>query len=539
MLAMIWPVRILACFGVAACCFAQDVSRMDQVVQSYVSEKKFMGSVLVARGDETLFSKGYGSANLEWNIPNSPNTKFRLGSVTKQFTAAAILLLDERGKLKIDDLVRKFVPDAPAAWDKITLYHLLTHTSGIPNFTNFPDYRSQEPFPATPEQLVARFRDKPLDFQPGEKWSYSNSGYVLLGYVLEKASGESYQAFLQKNIFDPLGMKDSGYDSNSAVIKSRASGYAPSDNGGFPLNAGFIHMSIPFSAGALYSTTEDLLKWERGLFGGKVLSLASLAKMTTPFKEDYACGVSVRTIKGHKVIDHGGGIEGFTTFLAYYPESKTTVISLSNIGGPAPQEMTPLLAAIAQGETVELPSERKVITVAPEVLKGYVGTYQMAPQMNMMVRLTDGQLTAQLSGQGSLPLFAKSESVFFPKLVNAEIEFGKDYLVLHQGGHDQKALRTSETVIEKKEVAVPISVLQRYVGIYELHPGFELVVTLEGNQLITQTAGQSKIPLFAESETRFFPKVMDAEIEFFTDANGAVSHLVLHQGSTEMKGTRK
>ena len=249
--------------------------------------------------------------------------------------------------------------------------------------------------------------------------------------------------------------------------------------------------------------------------------------------------MSVRTIKGHKVIDHGGGIEGFTTFLAYYPESKTTVISLSNIGGPAPQEMTPLLAAIAQGETVELPSERKVITVAPEVLKGYVGTYQMAPQMNMMVRLTDGQLTAQLSGQGSLPLFAKSESVFFPKLVNAEIEFGKDYLVLHQGGHDQKALRTSETVIEKKEVAVPISVLQRYVGIYELHPGFELVVTLEGNQLITQTAGQSKIPLFAESETRFFPKVMDAEIEFFTDANGAVSHLVLHQGSTEMKGTRK
>jgi CubicO group peptidase (beta-lactamase class C family) len=135
-----------------------DVSRMDQVVQSYVADKTFMGSVLVARGDHVLLSKGYGSANLEWNIPNSPATKFRLGSVTKQFTAASILLLEERGKLKTDDPVKKYMPDTPAAWDKITIFNLLTHTSGIPNFTGFPDYRSQEPFDTTPEKLVARFR---------------------------------------------------------------------------------------------------------------------------------------------------------------------------------------------------------------------------------------------------------------------------------------------------------------------------------------------------------------------------------------------
>ena len=189
----------------AAAGLAQDVSRMDQVVQSYVSDKKFMGSVLVARGAEVLLSKGYGSANLEWNVPNSPTTKFRLGSVTKQFTAASILLLEEHGKLKTDDPVKKFMPDAPAAWDKITIFHLLTHTSGIPSFTSFPDYASQEPFATTPEKLVARFRDKPLDFQPGEKWSYSNSGYVLLGYLLEKVSGESYEKFVQENIFGPLG----------------------------------------------------------------------------------------------------------------------------------------------------------------------------------------------------------------------------------------------------------------------------------------------------------------------------------------------
>src|SRR5271155_4385906 len=292
---------------------APDSARLEQVIQSYASKKQFMGSVLVARGNDILFDRGYGSANLEWDIPTSPSTKFRLGSVTKQFTAASILLLEERGKLKVEDPVKKYMPDAPAAWDKITIFHVLTHTSGIPSFTSFPDYRQTEPFETTPEKLVARFRDKPLDFQPGEKWSYSNSGYVLLGYLIEKISGQKYAAFVQENIFTPLGMKDSGYDSNFEIIPHRADGYAPEKNG--PVHAGFIHMSIPFSAGSLYSTTEDLLRWERGLFGGKVLSAASLQKMTTPFKDDYAFGLSVRTTGGHKVIDHGGGIEGFNTHL--------------------------------------------------------------------------------------------------------------------------------------------------------------------------------------------------------------------------------
>ena len=200
-------------------------SRIDQIVESYVANKQFMGTVLVARGGDVLFSKGYGSANLEWAIPNTPATKFRLGSITKQFTAASILLLEERGKLKVDDPVKKYLPDAPGAWDKITIFHVLTHTAGIPNFTSFPDYRTTEAVATTPEKLVARFRDKPLDFEPGEKWNYSNSGYVLLGYLIEKISGQSYEKFLQENIFTPLGMKDSGYDSNFAVIARRATGY--------------------------------------------------------------------------------------------------------------------------------------------------------------------------------------------------------------------------------------------------------------------------------------------------------------------------
>src|SRR5437879_1020442 len=189
---------------------APNLARMEQVVQSFVKDKQFMGAVLVARENEVLLDKGYGFANLEWNIPDSPKTKFRLGSITKQFTAASILLLEERGKLKVNDPVKKYLPDAPAVWNKVTVFHLLTHTSGIPSFTGFPDYQPTEAIPSPAEKTVARFRDKPLDFQPGEKWSYSNSGYVLLGYLIEKISGQSYEKFVQQNIFTPLGMKDSG-----------------------------------------------------------------------------------------------------------------------------------------------------------------------------------------------------------------------------------------------------------------------------------------------------------------------------------------
>ena len=540
---MRWTGAVTLALLLAAAGLAQDVARMDQVVQSYVANKTFTGSVLVARGHEILLSKGYGSANLEWNVPNSPDTRFRLGSVPKQFTAASILLLEERGKLKTDDPVKKLMPDAPAAWDKVTIFHLLTHTSGIPSFTSFPDYAAQEPFATTPEKLVARFRDKPLDFQPGEKWSYSNSGYVLLGYLVEKASGESYQKFVQENIFGPLGMKDSGYDSNSAIIPRRAAGYLPGKDG--PVNAGFIHMSVPFSAGGLYSTTEDLLRWEEGLFGGKLLSAASLAKMTTPFKGYYACGLSVRTVSGHKVIDHGGGIEGFNTFLAYYPEDKLTVVAPANMNGDAPDGIVTRLAAVAHGEKVELPTERKEITVAPKILEQYVGTYELAPQIHMMITLEGGQLITQVSGQGKVPLFAISETKFFPRVVDAEIEFGKDdkgavtYLVLHQGGRDMKAPRISDKVAERQEVAVSPKILALYTGTYELRPGFDLVITLEGGQLVSQATGQDKVPLFAESETKFFPKVMDAEIEFLKDDKGVVTHLMLHQGAVEIKAPRK
>lgn len=425
---------------------------MDDVVQSYVRDKTFMGTVLVARGNDVILSKGYGSANLEWNIPNTPTTKFRLGSITKQFTAASILLLEERGMLKLDDPIKKYIPDTPAAWDKITIFHLLTHSSGIPNFTNLPEYKSLK-HEATPvAKTIATLHDKPLDFAPGEKMSYSNTGYLVLGYAIERITGGSYEKFVTDNIFTPLGMKDSGYDSNTAIIPHRAAGYAPSPNG--PLNADFIHMSIPHAAGALYSTTEDLLRWEQGLFGGKLISSASLAKMTTAFKNDYALGVIVLTANGRKVVQHDGGIDGFSTSLAYYPDTKTTVAVLANLAGNAPGQIAANLGELAHGGTVTLASERKEITVPVTTLSKYVGTYEVAPGVNMMIRLDVDHLTTQLTGQRQFPLFAESERKFFLKAVDAQVEFFLDatgavtHAVMYQNGRERKVPRTSATVVE-------------------------------------------------------------------------------------------
>jgi CubicO group peptidase (beta-lactamase class C family) len=419
---------------------AQDPTpRMRQIVQSYVTDKTFMGTVLVSRDGKPLINEGYGFAQVEWNIPNVPEGKFRLGSLTKQFTAASILLLEEQGKLKVEDPVSKYVPDAPPAWEKITIFNLLTHTSGIPNFTSFPDYRDTEWKDTTPQELVARFRDKPLDFPPGTKFSYSNSGYILLGYILEKVSGQTYADFLQKNIFTPLGMYDTGVDSNTAILPKRVQGYVPSAQG--MQHAGYVSMTIPFSAGALYSTTGDLLKWEQGLFGGKLLSAASLTKMTTPFKDKYGFGLFIGEESGHKQISHGGGIEGFNTSLSYYPDDKLIVIVLGNLNGGAVDSLGSNLGKAALGQQVMLPSERKEVQVPEKILQDYVGTYQLMPGFSLTMTLENGQLMTQATGQPKFPLFAESETKFFLKVVDAEVEFVRDpathavaKLVLYQNG---------------------------------------------------------------------------------------------------------
>ena len=432
---------LLLCLAPAlALAQADPTARTQQIISNYVDDKAFMGTVLVAKDGKTILNQGYGSADLEWNIPNTPSAKFRLGSLTKQFTAASILLLQERGKLNIDDPVSKYMPDTPAAWSKITIYNVLTHTSGIPSFTGFPDYATTEWKDTTPAELVARFRDKPLDFEPGTKFTYSNSGYVLLGYLIEIVSGQTYADFLQQNIFTPLGMKDTGIDSNAAILPRRAQGYRRSPHG--IEHDGYISMTIPFSAGALYSTTGDLLKWEQGLFGGKVLKPESLAKMTTPFKSDYGFGIFIRTVEGHKLITHGGGIEGFNTSLNYYPDDKLTVIVLGNLTGGSPDQIAGYIGKVALGQSVTLTSERKEIMLPPATLPDYAGTYRVTDlDADLIIAVKDTRLTAKLGKQNPVDLFAESNSNFFLKVADVQIEFFRDpathavdRLVIHQNG---------------------------------------------------------------------------------------------------------
>src|SRR5258706_5410698 len=343
----------------------RDRDRLQRVVQPYVDAQMFMGSVLVAEDGKIIFSKSYGMADLEWKVPNSPTTRFNIASMTKQFTAASILLLEDRGKLKTDTFVKKYLPEAPASWDKITIYNLLTHTSGIPE-----DAAKYEP--GTPDKLV--FNDRPLNFQPGEQWAYTNLGYIVLGYLLERISGRTYEEFVQENIFKPLGMNDSGLMSFVNIIPRRASGYWPGSNG--IENADRPDARMGFSSGSLYSSTEDLLRWNEGLFGGKLLTPASLRKMTAPFKGDYACGLYVKRVNGHLMIEHDGNNIGFNSDMAYYPEEKIAVIVLANLNGTVTGEMTRALAAVAHGGTPPLPSLHKEISLSEEGFNRYVGTYQ-------------------------------------------------------------------------------------------------------------------------------------------------------------------
>jgi CubicO group peptidase (beta-lactamase class C family) len=383
--------------------------------------------------------------------------------VTKQFTAACILLLEERGKLRIEDHIKKYLPDAPAAWDQITIFNLLTHTSGIPNFTSLPDYRSTEAVPTTPEQLVARFRDKPLEFAPGGSWNYSNSGYVLLGYLIEKITGKSYSEFIQENIFAPLGMKDSGYDSNTKIIADRAVGYARGPDG--MVIAGYIDMSIPFSAGGLYSTTGDLLRWEQALYGGKLLTPASLQKMTTPFRNNYAFGLMVQKApNGDRIFSHGGGIEGFNTEVAYIPASHIAVIVLANLNGRAADEIALDLRRVAHGDTVKLISDRTGIKVSASELDRLSGHYRFQSGIIMTTWRDADRFLTQLPGQPVVEVYAERERDFFAKVADAQITFDEDDrgqitdLVLHQNGRDQIATRMDDAAARQAADAFALKI---------------------------------------------------------------------------------
>jgi CubicO group peptidase (beta-lactamase class C family) len=402
-----------------------------------------MGTVLVAKDGKVLFSNGYGFANAEHNVPNTPDTKFRLGSLTKQFTALAILQLEEQGKLKVTDPACNYLPTCPATWRPITIHHLATHTSGLFNFTEDPDHDRTTVLPSPPAKSLEKIRDKPLRFDPGTKFEYSNSGYVALALVIEKASGETYAGYMQKHIFTPAGMQNSGHDSHTAILPNRATGYQGA--GKSLRHAPYHDMTIPIGAGDLYSTVQDLLLWDQALRTDVLLK--SRAKLFTPEKENYAYGWEVTRLFNRPIHTHDGGINGFSTIILRFPGENLVSIVLSNNASSATGKIGRGLAAIFLGEKFDIPKIRSAITLPAESLDRYLGKFALAPTAIMSITREGSQLFTQLTGQGKIEIYPESPDTFFPKVVDASItfRFGPDGkatgLTLNQNGRKMPAER--------------------------------------------------------------------------------------------------
>jgi CubicO group peptidase (beta-lactamase class C family) len=423
--------------------------RLDEVASSFTKDDAFMGAVLVAKGPTIFLNKAYGKAVVEWNIPNSPDVKFRIGSMTKQFTAALILLTQEEGKLSVDDPIRKYLPDSPTAWEKITIADLLHHTSGIPNFIFDKRYFEWRMVSHTPAEEVALFNDKTLNFSPGTQWEYSNSNYTLLGMILEKVTGRRYGDLLRERILDPLGMKDSGLDDDDLILPERAEGYQPGAKGIVPVRS--LSMSVGWATGSMYSTTRDLLRWERGLFGGKVLSASSLKQMTTPGKGNYGGGVFVSRRDDIEVVEHGGSIDGFNSYMIYVPARNIAVIVLSNVSGDAPDKMGSKLLDATLGKQVTLAKPRIALPISRAELSKFVGDYEISAELSLKITASDEGLIVQASGQPPLAFSYEGEMnghpQFFTRAMDVQIEFiptSTDHvstLVLHLGGSAMQGRR--------------------------------------------------------------------------------------------------
>jgi CubicO group peptidase (beta-lactamase class C family) len=404
-------------------------SRVEEYMDARVRRDRFSGTILIARDGKVLFCQGYGLANREHSVPCTPQTKYRLGSITKQFTAMAVLILQEQGKLSASDPVKKHFPQAPKAWDGITIHHLLTHTSGIPNYTSFPDFLRTLPDRVTLSALIGKFKDKPLEFRPGEKFRYSNSGYIVLGQVIESASGTSYPTFLKRAILDPLGMHDTGYDNAIPILEHRASGYARR-LGLVITNADYVDMSIPHAAGALYSTVEDLLTWDRAIAAGKLVSRKSLDTMFTPFKDNYAYGWLVDRKFNRPRQAHGGGIMGFVTTIQRYPSEQLLVVALSNLEGSPVGAIGNDLAAIALGEPYIVPREPKVVAVDPRLYDTYAGHYEAelpegGGKQEIAVTRQGDRLMVQPKGRAKVEVVPEASTRFYVKAVDGLVEFVK------------------------------------------------------------------------------------------------------------------
>lgn len=423
----------------------QLVSKIETYMNAAHRVNQFSGSVLVARDGKPVLVRGYGYANVELGVPNTPQTVFRIGSITKSFTAVAMLMLQQDGKLLLSDSICKYLDDCPATWKPVTIHHLLTHTAGIRNFTELATYRQTQMMPVTHQGMMARLKDLPLDFMPGEKAAYNNSAFYLAGMIIEQVSGKSYREFLQQRVFTPLTMSNSGYDDGRRIIKGRAAGYELGD--GVLLNASHIDMSLPYASGSLYSTVEDLLLFDQALYTDTFLTRKSRDQMFKAYAQSRGYGWTVRERLGRPNIEKDGGIDGFQSVLSRFPDDRTTIIVLGNNGSVSATKMANDLAAVIYDAPYELPRERRPITLDAETLRRYTGRYRLSSGNHVTITLEDGKLfrtgddgsKRELVPESTTRFFVNGRDVFF--IFQLAEDGVPTRLVIHANGRDNAGER--------------------------------------------------------------------------------------------------
>ena len=556
------------------CVWAQSVQeKIDQLIQKYNEFNYFNGSVLVANNFEVMFKKGYGYANVEWNIPNDSETKHRLGSITKQFTSMLIMQLVEKGKIKLDGKICDYLPYyRKDTGNKITIEMLLTHQSGIPSYTSREDFQEKlmRKF-YKPDDFIKEYCSDDLEFEPGKKFLYDNSGYFILGAIIEHVTGMTYENALRKNILEPLNMQNTGYDWSSAILPKRASGYERTITG--LVNAPFLDMSLPYAAGSLYSTVEDLFVWDKALQTEKLISKKYLDEIfkgrVDAFGGKYAFGWSIlkKTIGNDMfdVITHGGGINGFNTINYMIPQKGLVVILFSNAGGAPLNEMTDKIIDIINGKEVKMPlkslAQHLHKIIGEEGIKEAVEQFKQLKEEKDLFLLQEREMNKlgyEYLGKNkvdeALEIF-KLNTQEFPNSYNAFDSFAE--ALLKKGNKEEaianykkslelnprnqsgiKALKElGVEVTEKKDAEVSEEVLKQYTGKYQLAPNFVLTVTTEGNKIFTQATGQPKFEIYPDSETKFYLKVVEAKIEFVKESS-KVTKLILYQNGREMPAAK-
>ncbi len=524
-------------------------AEIDKVVSEMYTPDETGVSILVAKDGKAIYKKAFGKANLELDVPMTTDNVFELASISKQFTSISILMLEEQGKLGLQDPITKFIPDYPTNDKIITVHHLLNHTSGIKSYTSMESFMSNARTDMTVDELIDVFKDQTMDFDPGEKFLYNNSGYILLGKIIEVASGQIYEDFVEKNIFAKLGMSNSQYGSKKELIKNRARGYQPEGDG--YRNADYLSMSLPYAAGSLMSTVEDMLKWQNALSNNTLIKKSSLEKAINGSKLnngediDYGYGLGKFDFKGSTGYTHSGGIFGYSTNGIYLKNEDVYVIGLSNCSCKDVGAITQKAAAIAIGKP--FPNYKDAITLSEEKLQQWVGAYEFKDSIIRHITLKDGVLLSAREDSDAVEPFKihpMTETMFtFEDGVYSydfSMEDGNRKAIFKRAGGNDSVGKGIDKAPPAEKIALTLApdVLKKYEGTYELAPTFKIVITAKASQLFAQATGQPQFELFAEDEDTFFLKVVAASVDFEKDENGKVSGLVLHQGGQNMPGKK-